>query len=253
MKNILDGRVSLVTGGGSGIGRASALKFAREGAKVVVADVNIAGGEETVRIVKKNGGDAIFVKTDIAKAAEVNDLIKTAIDTYGHLDCAHNNAGIVGTPGLSFIDLTEEEWNSVMSINLKGIWLCMKYEIPQMLKQGGGAIVNTSSIAGLVAMPGISAYIVSKHGVAGLTKAAALEYATAKIRINAICPGPTNTPMMELTSSVDPEGEAQRGSTPLGRVGFPEEQANAVVWLCSDEASFVTGTLMSVDGGYTTQ
>lgn len=253
MRKSLEGKVSLVTGGSSGIGRATSLAFAREGAKVVVADVSVAGGEETVQMVTKAGGDAIFVKTDVTKAVEVEGLIKKAVKTYGRLDCAHNNAGIVGSPGVSLVDLTEEGWDRVMNINLKGVWLCMKYEIPQMLKQGGGVIVNTSSIAGVVGLTGIPVYVASKYGISGLTRAAALEYAGANIRINAICPGPTRTPMMDVTSSADPGGEAKRGATPMGRVGLPEEQADAVVWLCSDRASFVTGALISVDGGYTAQ
>ena len=253
MAGRLEGKVSLVTGGGSGIGRASALAFAREGAKVVIADVSVAGGEETVQMVKKAGGEAIFIKTDVTKAAEVERLINKAIKTYGRLDCAHNNAGIGSTPGVYTADYTEEEWDRVIGANLKGVWLCMKYEIPQMLKQGGGAIVNTSSMFGLVAGPGMSAYIASKHGIVGLTRAAALDYAKGGIRVNAVCPGPTNTPMLQRTAAADPEGEAQRGTTPLGRIGTPEEQANAAVWLCSDEASFVTGLIMAVDGGYVAQ
>ena len=248
----LEDRVALVTGGSTGIGRASALAFAREGANVVISDIDVAGGEETVKMIEKAGGGAIFVKADVSNAIEVKVLINKAIETYGRLDYAHNNAGIEGTPGISTVGYTEENWDRVININLKGVWLCMKYEIPQMLKQGGGAIVNTSSVGGLVgAGPGFSAYVASKHSVVGLTKAAALEYATAGIRVNTVCPGPTNTPMMQRTTTADPNGEAERGSTPMGRVGTPEEVAEAVVWLCSDEASFVTGLIMAVDGGHT--
>ena len=249
----LEGKVSLVTGGSSGIGRASALAFAREGAKVVVSDVDSAGGEETLKMITKSGGEATFVKTDVTKANEIETLIGKVVETYGRLDCALNNAGYEGNPGTYIADYTEEDWDKVISTNLKGTWLCMKYEIPQMLKQGGGAIVNMSSMFGLVAGPGMPAYVASKHGIAGLTRAAALEYAKEGIRVNAVCPGPTNTPMLQRSEGTDPEGEAQRRATPLGRIGTPEEQANTVVWLCSDEASFVVGCVMPVDGGYCAQ
>ena len=252
MTGRLEDRVALVTGGSSGIGRASALAFARERAKVVVSDVDVVGGEETVKMIGKAGGGAIFVKADVSNAIEVEALINKAIETYGRLDYAHNNAGIIGTPGVSIVDYAEENWDRVININLKGVWLCMKYEIPQMLKQGGGDIVNTSSVGGLVGVgPGFSAYVASKHGVVGLTKAAALEYAQANIRVNAVCPGPIDTPMMKRTGDADPDGEIARRSTPIGRVGTAEEVADAVVWLCSYAASFVTGLVMAVDGGCT--
>jgi NAD(P)-dependent dehydrogenase (short-subunit alcohol dehydrogenase family) len=249
----LEGKVALVTGGSSGIGRASALAFAREGAKVIVADVDAEGGEETVRTIKENGGEAIFIKVDVSKAVEVEALIKKAIRTCGRLDCAHNNAGIVGT-GAPTADCTEDNWDRTINVNLKGVWLCMKYEIPQMAKHGGGAIVNTSSLGGLVGTRGRPAYVASKHGVIGLTKAAALEYAKAGIRVNAVCPGHIRTPMVEYITGGDPQAQAERiALIPLKRMGTPEEIAEAVVWLCSDAASFVTGHAMSVDGGYTTQ
>jgi NAD(P)-dependent dehydrogenase (short-subunit alcohol dehydrogenase family) len=250
----LEGKVSLVTGGSSGIGRASALAFAREGAKVVVADVNVAGGEETVSMIKKASGEAIFVKADVANAIEVEALINKAIKTYGRLDCAHNNAGIGVAPGIYLADYAEENWDLVINVNLKGVWLCMKYEIPYMIKQKSGAIVNTASTFSLVASPGLSAYIASKAGVAGLTRAAALEYASAGIRVNAVGPGPINTPLLQQAAALDPKGLAVwRAQIPLGRIGNPEEVANAVVWLCSGAASFVTGLVMIVDGGVTAQ
>lgn len=256
----MKGKVVLVTGGSSGIGRASALAFAREGAKVVVnANMNIEGGEETVRLIKETGGEAIFVKADASKVAEVDTMIQKTVKAYGRLDCAFNNAGVVDVPSTSaFIptktaDYTEKEWDYVISVNLKGVWLCMKYEIIQMLKQGGGAIVNNSSFLGLLGIPGGPAYVASKHGVIGLTKSAALEYAQEGIRVNAVCPGWISTPITDRTLN-DPEVKAMIiGMEPIGRMGKPEEVAEAVVWLCSDAASFVTGHSMVVDGGLVAQ
>jgi NAD(P)-dependent dehydrogenase (short-subunit alcohol dehydrogenase family) len=249
----LEGKVALVTGGGSGIGRATALVFAREGAKVVVADVLTEGGEGTVQRIKEAGGKAIFVKTDVSKAAEAMALVDDAVSTFGRLDCAFNNAGIEGNMAPT-ADCTEENWDRVIAINLKGLWLCMKYEIPQMLKQGSGAIVNTASVAGLVGFQRLPAYCASKGGIIQLTKTAALEYATKGIRINAVCPGVIRTPMLERLTGGKPELEAQyTAREPVGRMGTPEEIAEAVVWLCSDAASFVTGHPMVVDGGFVTQ
>ncbi len=253
MAGLVTGKVAIVTGGGSGIGRASALAFAREGAKVVVADVVVAGGEETVCLIQHNGGAAIFVKTNVSKAAEVEALVARAVLTYGRLDCAHNNAGIEG-PGATTVDYAEESWERVLAINLTGVWLCMKYEIPQMLKQGSGAIVNTASTAGLVGYPRGSAYVASKHGVVGLTKTAALEYAKSGIRVNAVCPGAIDTPMMGRITDHRPQRAARMAAAePVGRMGQPAEIAEAVVWLCSEAASFVTGHAMAVDGGMTAQ
>ncbi len=253
MAGLVTGKVAIVTGGGSGIGRASALAFAREGAKVVVADVVVEGGEETVRLIQHNGGAAIFVKTNVSKAAEVEALVARAVLTYGRLDCAHNNAGIEG-PGATTVDYAEESWERVLAINLTGVWLCMKYEIPHMLKQGSGAIVNTASTAGLVGYPRGSAYVASKHGVVGLTKTAALEYAKSGIRVNAVCPGAIDTPMMGRITDHRPQRAARMAAAePVGRMGQPAEIAEAVVWLCSEAASFVTGHAMAVDGGMTAQ
>ena len=250
MANLVAGKVALVTGGGSGIGRASALAFAREGAKVVVADVAVEGGAETVRLIQQRGGEATFIKTDVSQAADVEALVARAVQTYGRLDCAHNNAGIEGAAATT-IDYAEDAWERVIAINLKGVWLCLKYEIPQMLKQGG-AIVNTASTAGLVGYRGGAAYVASKHGVVGLTKTAALEYAKAGVRVNAVCPGAIDTPMMgRITGHRPQRTERMAAAEPVGRMGQPEEIAEAVVWLCSAAASFVTGHAMAVDGGIT--
>lgn len=249
----LEGKVALVTGGGSGIGRATALVFAREGAKVVVADVLTEGGEGTVSRIRESGGKAIFVRTDVSKVGEVIALIDNVVTIYGRLDCACNNAGIEGTIAQT-ADCTEENWDRVIDINLKGVWLCMKYEIPEMLKQGSGAIVNTASIAGLIGFQGLPAYCASKGGIIQLTKTAALEYATKGIRINAVCPGVIRTPMVERVTGGKPELEAQfTALEPVGRMGAPGEVAEAVVWLCSDAASFVTGHPLVVDGGFVAQ
>jgi NAD(P)-dependent dehydrogenase (short-subunit alcohol dehydrogenase family) len=253
MAGRVEGKVALVTGGASGIGRATALTFAREGAILVIADRNEDGGQQTVHMITENGGEATFVQVDVTSASAVEALISKTVETYGRLDCAHNNAGIAsGVPALT-ADYPEERWHQVIAVNLTGVWLCMKYEIVQMLHQGGGAIVNTASIAGLVGGAGGAAYTASKHGVIGLTKTAALEYATQGIRVNCVCPGYIQTPMTARGLS-DPERRAQIVARhPLGRVGTPEEIAEAVVWLCSDAASFVTGHAMSIDGGYVAQ
>jgi NAD(P)-dependent dehydrogenase (short-subunit alcohol dehydrogenase family) len=251
----LQGKVALITGAGMGIGRSSALLFAREGAKVTVADIEIKGGEETAQMINKNGGQSIFVKTDVTKSAEVQALVKKAIDTYGSLDCAFNNAGVSQREPTTTADSSEADWEWIININLKGVWLCMKYEIEQMLKQGRGSIVNASSLAGIVALQGYPLYTASKHGVSGLTKVAALDYAKNGIRINAVCPGLIKTRMTQTENETQERILMQDIALkqPLGRLGLPEEVGQAALWLCSDASSFVTGHLLSVDGGWVIQ
>lgn len=248
--NGFQGRVALVTGASSGIGRAAAIAFAREGADVVVADILTEGGIKTVRIIEELGRSVIFVECDVSQGKQVKKMIEKTVEKFGRLDFAFNNAGIEERNS-SILDCTEESWDRIQSINLKGVWLCLKYEIPQMLKQGGGAIVNCSSVAGERGFPGIPAYTASKHGVVGLTRSAALEFSQYKIRINSISPGIIQTPMMDRIT----HGEATIkkklvDSEPMGRVGKPEEIAEGVVWLCSNASSFVTGQNLAIDGGW---
>lgn len=254
MAGMLQGKVALVTGASTGIGKASSLAFAREGATVVVSDINVDGGEETARLIGDSGGKAFFFEADVSKEDHVEALVSRTVEAYGRLDCAFNNAGIAGAIGTSCHEYPDDSWERVMAVNLKGVWLCMKHEIPQMLKQGGGAIVNTASIWGLVGAPGASAYVASKHGVVGLTRAAALEYAPHGIRINAVNPGTIRTPILAPFIAAIPDFESlMTARHPIGRIGMPEEVAEAVTWLCSDAASFVIGQNLPVDGGYTTQ
>ena len=253
MTDVFRDKVALVTGGSSGIGRATSLAFARQGARVAIADREPNGAAETARMIEDIGGTATVFELDVTKAAEVASLVERVVQTYGRLDYAFNNAGIGGKVAKT-ADYPEEEWDRIIDVNLKGVWLCMKYEIPVMEKQGSGAIVNTASIYGLAGAAGYIAYNAAKHGVVGITRTAALEYATAGIRINAVCPGYIRTPMTQPGIDANPEFERKMVSqTPMGRMGMPEEIAEAVVWLCSDAASFVTGHTMTPDGGYMAQ
>ena len=246
----LEGKVALVTGGTSGIGRDTAVLFAKAGAKVVVAGRREREGEEPVELVRAAGGDGLFVKTDVSKATEVDALVRETVERFGRLDVAFNNAGIEGVFA-PIIRQSEEDWDRTIAINLKGVWLCLKYEIRQMLKQGGGgAIVNMASIIGLVGSAGVAAYSASKHGVIGLTKTAALENAKSGIRINAVCPGFTETPMADRTLRAPAVRQYVLSCHPIGRLGKPAEIAEAVVWMCSDRASFMTGQSLVLDGGF---
>ncbi|HEU5302553.1 MAG TPA: glucose 1-dehydrogenase [Acidimicrobiia bacterium] len=244
-----EGRVALVTGGGSGLGQAASRLLAERGARVVVADVNDGGGAETVAQCEQAGSEAVFVHTDVTAEDDVAGAVAVAVDRWGRLDCAVNNAGTTG-PSKPTADYTLEEWNAVVALNLTGVFLGLKHEIPQMVAQGGGAIVNTSSGAGLMGFAGLPGYVATKHAVLGLTKAAALEYIKAGVRVNAVCPGSARTPMLEGWMGGDPAIEkAMASSAPIGRLAAPEEIAQAMVWLLSDAASFMVGHALAVDGG----
>ena len=246
----MKGKVAIVTGGSGGIGRASAIALAREGVKVVIAARRQKESEETLQMIRDAGSDGIFVKTDITKEDDVKNMVDTTIKKYGRLDYAFNNAGVI-EDSAPLADQTLETFHGTMSVNLRGVFFSMKYEIPQMLKSGGGAIVNMSSIAGLAGIPELSVYVASKHAVAGLTKAAAQEYAKLGIRINAVAPGAIETDMLRKVEAGDPDLQKSINAMhPIGRTGKPEEVAEAVVWLLSDKASFVVGHILSVDGGW---
>ena len=252
MAGMLYGKSTLITGGGGGIGRATALTFAREGARIAVADLTAEAARETVALVNAAGGQAISLPGDMSRDADVRAMIEAVVGAYGRLDCAFNNAGIAGwqvdAAGKKTAEWSEEAFDRMIAVNLKGVWLCMRHELPQMQAQGGGAIVNTASIAGLVGLPSSSAYVAAKHAVIGLTKTAAIEYAEANIRVNAVCPGYIRTRMTE--PSMQLRGEAILAHTPLKRMGNPEEIAEMVVWLCSERASYVSGAAYNVDGGW---
>ena len=252
MAGMLDGKSALITGGGGGIGRATALAFAREGARVAVADFVEDDARETVGLVNAAGGQAISLSGDVSRDADVREMITAVVGAYGRLDCAFNNAGVagwhVGSVNQKTAEWSEESFDRMIAVNLKGVWLCLRAEINQMLTQGGGAIVNTASIAGLIGLATSSGYVAAKHGVVGLTKTAALEYADDNVRVNAVCPGYIETKMTEDT--MRRRGEELMAKVPFHRMGKPEEIAEMVLWLCSDRASFVSGAAYNVDGGY---
>ncbi|TVR99225.1 MAG: SDR family oxidoreductase [Phycisphaerales bacterium] len=255
----MNGKTAIVTGAASGIGRATACLFASRGANVIVSDVNASGCDETVALIQEQGGDSRAVPCDVANPDEVENLIDTSIRSFGRLDYACNNAGIEGETA-DTVECSVENWRKVVDVNLMGAWLCMKAEIPRMLAprnapdDGGGAIVNVSSIAGLIGFGGLPAYVASKHGMNGLTKTAALEYAHRGIRINSVCPGAIETPMIHRVTHHNPQEEAAMiARHPMGRMGTPKEIAELIVWLCSDAASFITGQTIAADGGYVAQ
>jgi NAD(P)-dependent dehydrogenase (short-subunit alcohol dehydrogenase family) len=246
----LDNKVTLITGGSSGIGQAAAKLFAREGAKVVVADLDAERGEETIEAIRSSGGISHFIKTDVAVPLEVEALVRRVVELHGRLDCAYNNAGILGDI-VPLVEHTEESWDHTLDTNLKGTWLCMKYEIPQMLKQGAGAIVNTTATAALKGSPNRSAYAASKAGIIAVSKSAAMEYAEHGLRINVICPSHTRSNMLKQFFELRPELEASFiASAPMARIAAPEEVAEGALWLCSEASSFVTGHVLAVEGGY---
>jgi len=249
MAQQFSGKVALVTGGASGLGRASAIALAKEGAGVAVSDVAVSEGEATVQMVKQSGGQAIFIRADVTKSGEVETMVKEIVKVFGRLDFALNNAGVDGVRART-ADYPEDVWHQVISINLTGVFLCLKHELPVMVKQGSGVIVNMASVAGVTGFPGHAAYTASKHGVIGLTKTAAIDYAKAGIRVNAICPAYTRTPMVTRMLEQTPDLEAKLISrVPLRRLGTAEEIAQAVIYLFSDSASFITGHSLVMDGG----
>ena len=251
MSMSFSGQVALVTGAANGIGRATAQAFASAGLKVVVSDVDVAGGEQTVDLIRQAGGEALFVRCDVSRDAEVQALMTSVIEAYGRLDYAFNNAGIEIEKG-RLNEGSEAEFDAIMGVNVKGVWLCMKYQLPLLMAQGGGAIVNTASVAGLGAAPKMSIYSASKHAVIGLTKSAAIEFAKKKVRVNAVCPAVIDTDMFRRAYEADPKkGEFAAAMHPVGRIGKVEEVAAAVLYLCSDDAAFTTGQALAIDGGVT--
>src|SRR5262245_41546333 len=253
MPGTMTGKVVLVTGGSAGIGRATCLRFAQEGATVVLAARRVAEGEQTAHLVREAGGEALFVRADVAQPTDVQALVTNCLARYGRLDYACNNAGVEGIT-MPLVEYSEAQWDMIMGINLKGTWLCMKAEIPPMRAQGGGAIVNVASVGGLIGFPGFGPYVATKHGIIGLTKTAAMEHAPDQIRVNAVCPGLIDTPMADRFTG-GPQTDAEKfllSLKPMRRRGLSAEVAEAIVWLCSDAASFVTGHSMMVDGGFTT-
>jgi NAD(P)-dependent dehydrogenase (short-subunit alcohol dehydrogenase family) len=251
MSDLMAGKIVVVTGGAAGIGRATAVAFARQGAIVVIGDIDGAGAEEVAASIRDDGGKASSVRVDVTKSAEVQHMIASTVERYGGLDYAFNNAGFVGSSA-GIVETSEEDWQKVMATNLTGVWLCMKYEIPEMLKRGGGAIVNNGSAVGLVGVAGTVSNVASKHGVSGLTKSAALQFATQGIRVNAVAPGLVHTPLTDRILAAQPgAGAAWLSVVPLGRWCEPEEVADVVVFLCSDGASHVTCHAMPIDGGWT--
>lgn len=254
---LVQGKVALVTGAAAGIGRATALRFAAEGAKVVVSDIDTEGGEETVALIAEQGGNASFIRADVSKNADVEALIQKTVDLYGSLDCACNNAGIEGIVAPT-AEQTEDNYDAIMAVNAKGTFLCLRAEITEMAKGEGGAIVNLASIAGLIGFAGLSPYTASKHAVNGLTKNAAVEYGKQGIRVNSVCPGGIDTRMLDSLAEQSTSGEMGSHEMldplhPIGRIGTPEEVAALIVWLCSPSAAFMTGANIPVDGGYVAQ
>ncbi|MCC7062111.1 MAG: SDR family oxidoreductase [Planctomycetes bacterium] len=251
MKTLQD-KVALITGGTTGIGRATAIAFARQGAKVVVSGRRPKEGEETVKLIKEAGGTGVFLAADVSKAADVKNLVERTVATYGRLDIAFNNAGVESSVMAPTADQDDDDFDKVFAINVKGVYLSMKHQIPAMLKTGAGSIINTSSVAGVIGMPGAGPYVASKHAVIGLTKNAALEYAKLGIRVNAVAPAAIETPMLDRFTESVPR-DLLTSLHPIGRLGKPEEIADAAVWLASSQSSFVTGQTIAVDGGFTAQ
>lgn len=253
MSKLLENKIVLITGAGSGIGQVAALAFAREGARLALVDVDVDGGATTVRLAAEQGGEVIFVRADVSQSADVENVIAETVAHYGRLDCAFNNAGVEGNL-VRTADVTEADFDRLIAVNLKGVWLCMKYELQQMVLQGNGIIVNTASVAGLTGAHSMAAYAASKHGVVGLTRTAAVEYARKGIRVNAVCPSVVRTPMVERAfAALPPFEQATIRNNPMRRLGRPEEVAETVVWLCSDAAAYINGAALPVDGGFTAQ